>query len=106
MAQSMDVTSDDKLWALLAYLFSPIVPVIILLMEEKKNRPFIRAHNVQALVLGVLNLLVGFTAFLVFPLCINLAITIYLIYLAIQAYQGQYATIPLVTDFVKKQGWA
>lgn len=30
-----DVTSDDKLWALLAYILTPLVPVIILLMPDK-----------------------------------------------------------------------
>ena len=34
----MEITSDDKLWALLAYIFSPLVPIIILLMEDKKSR--------------------------------------------------------------------
>lgn len=103
----MDVTSDDKLWAALAYLFSPLVPVILMLMEDKKARPFIRAHNAQALVLGVVNVLIAvFIGWLFFPLCINLAIAIYLIYLAIKAYQGEYVTIPVVTDFVKNQGWA
>ena len=53
-----DVTSDDKLWAALAYVFSPIVPIIIMLMEDKKNRPFIKAHNAQALVLGVIMIVV------------------------------------------------
>ncbi len=48
-----DITSDDKIWAALAYIFSPVVPVIILLMEDKKNRPFIKAHNMQALMLGI-----------------------------------------------------
>lgn len=42
---SSEVTSDDKLWALLAYIFSPLVPIILMLMEDKKNRPFIKAHN-------------------------------------------------------------
>jgi hypothetical protein len=35
---SSDVTSEDRLWALLAYILSPIVPIIILLIEDKKNR--------------------------------------------------------------------
>jgi uncharacterized membrane protein len=48
-----EVTSDDKLWAALAYVFSPLVPIIIMLLEDKKNRPFIKAHNMQALVWGV-----------------------------------------------------
>ena len=54
MSQQMgDVTSDDRLWAALAYVFSPLVPVILFVMEDKKNRPFIKSHNAQALVLGI-----------------------------------------------------
>ena len=55
MNQSMsgDVTSDDKLWSALAYVFTPIVPIIILVMADKKDRPFIKAHNMQALIWGV-----------------------------------------------------
>lgn len=35
-----EITDDDKLWALLGWLFWPIA-VIVLLMEEKKQRPVI-----------------------------------------------------------------
>jgi len=35
-----EITADDKLWALLGWLFWPIA-VIVLLMEEKKQRPVI-----------------------------------------------------------------
>jgi uncharacterized membrane protein len=83
----MEATSDDKLWALLAYVLTPIVPVIILLMEDKKNRPFIRAHNAQALVIGVVNFLLG-------------------IFWGIQAYNGKMVEIPVVSNFVRQQGWA
>jgi uncharacterized membrane protein len=103
----MEITSDDKLWALLAYLLTPLVPIIILLMEDKKNRPFIRAHNMQALILGVINVVIAvLIGWLFVPLCINLALFIYLIYLAIKAYQGELVVIPVITDFCKKQGWA
>jgi uncharacterized membrane protein len=103
----MEITSDDKLWALLAYIFSPLVPIIILLMEDKKSRPFIRAHNMQALILGVINVVIGMViGWLVVPLCLNLLIAVYLIYLAIKAYQGELVNIPVITDFCKKQGWA
>jgi uncharacterized membrane protein len=102
-----EVTSDDKLWTLLTYVFSPIVPVIILLMEDKKKRPFIKAHNAQALVLGlvvwVLWAVLGWTLFLT---CVPLIGVIYLIYLGIQAYGGKYVEIPVITNFVKGQGWA
>ena len=36
--QPMDVTSDDKLWGALSYVFAPIVGIIVLLMEDKKAR--------------------------------------------------------------------
>jgi len=32
-----EVTSDDRLMAALAYVFSPLVPIIFLLMEDKKK---------------------------------------------------------------------
>jgi uncharacterized membrane protein len=102
-----EVTSDDKLWALLAYVLTPLVPVIILLMEDKKNRPFLKAHNAQALILGIINVAVSiFMGWLIFPLCLNLLIFIYCVYLGMSAYQGQLVTVPVITDFAKGQGWA
>jgi len=81
-----EITSDDKLWVLLTYVLTPIVPVIVLLMEEKKKRPFIRAHNAQALVLGIINLLVGvLLGWTVILACLPLIIWIYCIYLGIHA---------------------
>ncbi|MCB8983711.1 MAG: hypothetical protein H6659_07810 [Ardenticatenaceae bacterium] len=102
----MEVSDDDKLWALLAYVLSPLVPVIILLMEDKKQRPFIRAHNAQALAWGLVNVVVG-TILSTF-LCGIPSLLLWLIgcYWGWQAYQGQMVTIPVITDFVKNQGWA
>jgi uncharacterized protein len=102
-----DVTSDDKLWALLTYIFTPIVPVILLLMEDKKNRPFIRAHNAQALAWGIILYVLTFIlTFVVIGPCVGLVGFVINIYWGIQAYQGKYVTIPLITNFVKQQGWA
>jgi len=103
-----EITSDDKLWALLAYLLSPIVPVIILLMEDKKNRPFIRAHNAQALALGLVLWIINGVLTPVFGLgCItSIATLVIVIYYGVKANKGEYITIPVITDFVKKQGWA
>jgi|OpeIllAssembly_1097287.scaffolds.fasta_scaffold500053_2 uncharacterized membrane protein len=104
---SSDITSDDKLFVLLAYLFSPLVPVIILFLQDKKDRPFIKAHNMQALVMGVieilLTILVGWTIFLG---CIPFILWLVMIYWGIQGFQGKYVNIPVVTNFVKGQGWA
>ncbi len=102
-----EITSDDKLWALLAYVLSPLVPIIIILLEDKKNRPFIKAHNIQALVLGIVNVILGIVVgWTVVLSCVPLLVWIYMVFLGIKAYQGEYVTIPVITDFVKKQGWA
>ncbi len=108
-AMDTGITSDDKLWALLAYVLSPIVPIIIMLMPDKKDRPFIRAHNAQALAWGVFNLVGGtiLTSLLFFcfgaPSLIIWAVGVYW---GIKAYQGAYVNIPVITNFVKGQGWA
>jgi len=99
------VSSDDKLVALLAYVLTPLAPIIILLMEDKKNRPFIRAHNAQALIWGII------VAVLSIPSSICLFIPTVLmwgagVYWGFKAYQGEYVNIPVITDFAKKQGWA
>lgn len=96
---SPEVTSDDKLWAALAYVFSPIVPIILMLMEDKKNRPYIRAHNMQALILGILTIVTS-------TFCIGILVWFYQLYCAYQAYQGQAVNVPVITDLCKNQGWA
>jgi len=100
-----EITSDDKLWAALAYIFTPIVGIIVLLMEDKKARPFIKYHAVQSIAAGVVMWIVlpiiaavtlgcgGLLGFIVF-------------YWAYKAYQGEYVEIPVITNFIKNQGWA
>lgn len=95
----METTSDDKLWAALAYVFSPLIPIILMFMEDKKNRPFIRAHNAQALVLGIISVIS-------YWFCVGFLVLLYQLYCGYQAYQGQTVEIPVVTNFVKNQGWA
>jgi uncharacterized membrane protein len=100
-----EVTQDDKLWALLGWLFWPIA-LIVLLLEEKKARPFIKYHAIQSLALGVVGYIIAALLSTVFIGCfVGLAVLVYTIYLAVQAYQGQWVEIPFVTDFCKNQGW-
>jgi uncharacterized membrane protein len=104
-----EVTSDDKLWTLLTYVFTPLVPIIILLLEDKKNRPFIKAHNAQALVWGLINIVGGTILSTVLFFCLGLPSIIIWgigVYWGFQAYGGKYVEIPLVTKFCKDQGWA
>jgi uncharacterized membrane protein len=106
---SDEITSDDKLWVLLAYIFTPLVPIILMLLEDKKDRPFIKAHNAQALIWGLVNLIIGtaLSALLFFcfgaPSFIIWAVGVYWGY---KGYQGQLVEIPIITNFCKNRGWA
>lgn len=107
-APPADVTSDDRLWALLAYILTPVVPIIILLMQDKKNRPFLKAHYMQALVLGIVLVIIG-TLLSLIPIvgCIWPFVWLIIVVLyGIKANRGEYITIPVITNFVKQQGWA
>ena len=96
-----DVTSDDKLFAALCYVFFPIVSIIVFLMEDKKNRPYIRFHAVQSLVVGIVLYLIAVVTF-----GCGAILLLIMLYFAYKAYQGEAFTIPVVTDFIKNQGWA
>lgn len=102
---SPEITSDDKLWAALAYFFSPIIPIVILLMEDKKNRPYLKSHNAQALVMGVVMAVIVPIIGTVTLGC-GFVLWFLMWYWAYVAYQGKAITIPVVTDFCKNQGWA
>lgn len=100
-----EVTSDDKLWAALGYPIG-LIAIIVLLMEEKKSRPFIKYHAVQSIaaniVFVIVSIILGITV--VGALCAPL-IWLVFFYWAYRAYQGEIFDIPLVTNFIKKQGW-
>ncbi len=102
---STDVTSDDKLWAALGYPIFPIA-LIMLFMEEKKNRPFIKFHAVQSLALNV----VLWVAVIILSVTVILAICdpvlwLLMIWPAVLAYQGKYFEVPVVTKFLRGQHW-
>jgi uncharacterized membrane protein len=99
-----DLTSDDRLWAALSWIpvspLWPIFAIVALLLEDKKDRPFIRYNAIVSIATGVI----------LIPLTIitcGCAALIYLVffYWAYQAYMGQTVSIPVVSDFVRNQGW-
>jgi uncharacterized membrane protein len=97
---SGDVTSDDKLWALLSWLFWPVA-LVMLLMDEKKQRPFIKYNAVQSLAYAVPWYVIG----TITVGCVLVAGAVYAIILGVKAYKGEWVTVPVITDFCKKQGW-
>lgn len=101
-----DVTDDDRLWALLSWIFAPLVPIIVLILEDKKNRPFIKYNAIQALVLSVVGYVLGTVlSFVIVGCFVAAAVLIYQIVLGIQSYQGKWVEVPVLTNFVKGQGW-
>jgi len=104
VAPQVDITDDDKLWALLSWLLAPFVPIIVLLLEDKKNRPFIKYNAMQALVIGALVMLLSAVTAGVGCMVLWIVL-VYQIYLAIQSYGGKWVTVPVLTDFCKGQGW-
>ena len=103
----VDVTSDDKLWAAIGYPI-PLLPIIVLLTEDGKNRPFLRYHAIQSLVFNVV-IWVAITIISIVTLGIG-AICAPLLWLAVfwpayDSFQGNYTEIPALTNFMKGQGW-
>jgi uncharacterized membrane protein len=96
-----DITSDDKLWALLGWIFWPVA-LVMLLMQDKKARPFIKYNAVLSLALSVI---AWGSSIIGIGLCLGPLAFIYSVVLGIQSYQGKLVTVPVLTDFVKKQGW-
>ncbi|MBI5953718.1 MAG: hypothetical protein HY865_18850 [Chloroflexi bacterium] len=96
---SPDITSDDKLWAMLSYLI-PIIAIVVLFMEDKKSRPYVKFNAVQSIVASVVlsilsTVTCGFGAVLF----------LVMLWWAYQAYQGQDVKIPVISDFIRNQGW-
>ncbi len=117
--QPMDsnITSDDKLWAALGYPIFPIA-LIMLFVEGKKDRPFIKFHAVQALavnvgiwaveiVLGILSAALAAVTLGIGGVigCIAPLVWLLLIWPAVLAYQGKYFEVPVVTKFLRDQHW-
>ncbi len=100
--ETSNISSDDRLWAALSWIpispLWPIVAIILLLMEDKKDRPFIRYHAILSLITGVVGIVLSF-------LCVGVIIILAMFYFGFKAYQGEVVRIPFLSDFAENQGW-
>lgn len=122
------ISSDERLWAMLAHLSGLLgwviaigqylVPLIIFLVYRERSR-FVAYHAMQQLLFQLFLLAVcialaiagvvmwvitcGFGLVLVIPLLLALAIyaLVYIIWAAIEAYNGKWFRIPLVGDWAR-----
>ncbi|MBN8655339.1 MAG: hypothetical protein J0M11_06330 [Anaerolineae bacterium] len=99
-APMSDVTQDDKLWAALGYVI-PLIAIVVLFMEDKKNRPYVKFNAVQSLVATV-----ALTIISTVTLGCGGILFLVMFWWAYQAYQGQDVRIPMISDFIRNQGWA
>jgi uncharacterized membrane protein len=109
-----DITDNDKLMAALSYPI-PLVALIILLVEDMKERPFQKYHAVQALAANivlwvgivVLACILGTVTVFIGGLCGTLPFLLWFVtlYWAYESYQGKYFEIKWLTDFLKGQNW-
>ncbi len=119
-----DATNDDRIMAALAYasqLIFPlgfILPVILLISETSKKRPFQRYHAVQSLAVGLIIwtlgfiymmswITVGWIAILCLCLLLPVGIALWLLplYYAMLAYNGKRFRIRGLTQFLEDQRW-
>lgn len=112
------VTDDDRLMALLAYVVPVVVPAIILLKTELKERAYQKYHAVQSLGLSVvsiafwivLTVITGAMSALCCPLaCVTgllyFAPLIAMAYYGYRAHEMQDFDIPYLTEFMLQNGW-
>ena len=115
-------SENDRILAGLAYASQIVVPallpVILLLREETRNKPFLRYHSVQSLGLLVAAILYYIVAAVVYFLgsvtigC--LACVLWLVFLVPAgvmlyygwlAFRGRQEEIPWLTQFLRDNGW-
>ena len=101
-----EITDQDRLMAALAWIIFPLA-IVILLVEDMKNRPFQRYHAVNSLAFALIFFVVVSIISVVTFGCGSILVVLGLVvfYWAYQAYQGVWVEVPYLTDFCRKQGW-
>jgi uncharacterized membrane protein len=99
--------NNNRLLAAAGYPI-PLIPLIVLLMEDKRNLPFLRFHAVQSLALSVVLFVAGILLTAVtlgFGAICTPIFWLVTFWPAYDSYSGNYTQIPIITNFLKNQGW-
>lgn len=125
--RSVDLSAgrDDHIIAMLCYFFPFIMSLIVLLSESGQSRPFQRYHAVQGLglasalailgtgvgvfasaiwVIPIIGWIIGGLLFCLSPIGFAMGVLAH-VYYGYQAYKGRRFSIPIISNFLKSQGW-
>ncbi len=116
MPKITGLSDNDRIMAALAYFLWFIGPAIILLSKDMKDQAYMRYHAIQGLGLAVVALAYSVVAIVVavvmsiVGLCCCFWVLVVpgpaaTIYYAYRAYQGEYFTIPILTNIMVNEGW-
>jgi uncharacterized membrane protein len=102
----MDVTisDNDRLWAALSWIpvspMWPLVSILVLLLEDTKDRPFVRYNAIVSMVLGLALIPISI-------LTLGCGTIVYVVFFwwAFEAYNGKVVEIPVISNFVREQKW-
>ena len=119
-----EVSDDDRLmtalaWISMAILQIPLVSVVLLLAEGNKDRPFQRYHAITSILFWVAAVGYEVLAAIVFTLlslvsfgCLAFCLWVIFfvphlaaLWYTVQAYQGRYSEIPIISELARSQHW-
>ncbi len=121
-APPAEPTSDDKLWCGLSYfsqfIIPAVLPLILLLGEQTKEKEFVRHHAITSLGLLAAAVVYEIAATIIYSIILLilplLACILWLVfvvpivpfvYYGIKALKGEYVEVPYLSEFLRKQGW-
>lgn len=94
-------SSNAKLIALLGWIFAPL-GVIAIFLDDYKNDMFVRSNVIQAAAVWLAIQVIGWVlSFVLIGFLVFFVGYIYLIVMAIQAYNGKEPQVPVIYGMVK-----
>ncbi len=96
---------DENTFFIIAYIV-PLASGIAMLLFKGKDDRRLRLHSIQAILLGILFIIVwlafGFVFFRAIAYILDPLIWLYGVYVGLKAYAGIDIKIPAITDYAKK----
>ncbi len=96
-----NISSEDKTWGLIMYLFPIMAPVTLFAMKDKLNSKYVHFHAIQCMGWFVTALILSCVTCGIFGAVVMLGN----LFFAWKAYQGEMFEIPVLTDQLANRGY-